>query len=298
MYRLFRSITQLSLSLNGGRCHFSSSSQSPVLCRHFVTGKPSYLFYTTHPDWAPSLHLGYGNEKQESRKQQDLNRYLRAHARRNKKTASVQASSTPNVTAHVTEDQIEQQIENNELLSQDSMAPHNGSEQEPPGYYSFDFMIVDKEPDYMPVTNVNVQHPTSSDACYNEHEVNVMVETGIHDYGPLKNNNGQLSTSSGACYNEHEVNVKETKHAECQADLQNEELQKLRAALNSETAAAPPGGEACKEKNPEPVTRSALPSLLLPACKQRGPLSNLHPLTPFLIQLIDVNCISGESVMP
>ncbi|KAF6201659.1 hypothetical protein GE061_004052 [Apolygus lucorum] len=83
--------------------------------------------------------------------------------------------------------------------------------------------------DYVPVTNNKQPLPTSSYLCYNEHEESEQ-EAGCHDYVRVTNNSQPLPTSSYACYNEHEVNVKEEKHAESQADLQNEELQNLREA--------------------------------------------------------------------
>lgn len=40
--------------------HFSNISHHLKVCsRHFHSGKPSYEMYESHPDWAPTLHLGH-----------------------------------------------------------------------------------------------------------------------------------------------------------------------------------------------------------------------------------------------
>ncbi len=47
-----------------------------ICSRHFISGKPSYLFDKNNPDWLPSLHLGH--EKQMSA---DVSRWERAKKR-------------------------------------------------------------------------------------------------------------------------------------------------------------------------------------------------------------------------
>ncbi|XP_036450011.1 uncharacterized protein LOC118824142 isoform X2 [Colossoma macropomum] len=46
------------------RENFQPSRYSKVCSRHFVTGKPAYGMLESHPDWAPSLHLGHEEIKE------------------------------------------------------------------------------------------------------------------------------------------------------------------------------------------------------------------------------------------
>ncbi|XP_037507781.1 uncharacterized protein LOC119383605 [Rhipicephalus sanguineus] len=56
---------------------------------HFVTGRPARLHQETHPDWAPTLLLGY------TRKSEGIARYERAARRRTKRpTPEVDAGTT------------------------------------------------------------------------------------------------------------------------------------------------------------------------------------------------------------
>ncbi|KAF6206914.1 hypothetical protein GE061_018150 [Apolygus lucorum] len=55
-----------------------------VCDRHFISGKPSGLFECSHPDWAPSLHLGYGPNKSTSSSEVALRRYDRVKNGRKK----------------------------------------------------------------------------------------------------------------------------------------------------------------------------------------------------------------------
>ena len=34
-----------------------------ICSRHFISGKPAYLYDEANPDWLPTLHLGYAKKK-------------------------------------------------------------------------------------------------------------------------------------------------------------------------------------------------------------------------------------------
>ena len=55
-----------------------------ICSRHFVSGKPAYLYDESNPDWLPSLHLGH-SKKSESKKESTERwerRVARSEARR------------------------------------------------------------------------------------------------------------------------------------------------------------------------------------------------------------------------
>ena len=54
-----------------------------VCSDHFTTGKPATLFQKSHPDWAPTLHLGHSNVREET-----SSRWERRKERVDKRTAS------------------------------------------------------------------------------------------------------------------------------------------------------------------------------------------------------------------
>ncbi|XP_063073961.1 uncharacterized protein LOC134464447 [Engraulis encrasicolus] len=63
---------------------FHSIPTSMRVCSlHFHSGKPANEMYTSHSDWAPSLHLGHTNEK--------VSRYDRPKARKQRRTESMAA---------------------------------------------------------------------------------------------------------------------------------------------------------------------------------------------------------------
>ena len=55
-----------------------------VCGKHFISGRPSQLFESTNPDWAPTLHLGHDVKSPEKI------RYLRAKRRREQKSETEQ----------------------------------------------------------------------------------------------------------------------------------------------------------------------------------------------------------------
>nr|XP_046251593.1 uncharacterized protein LOC124062734 [Scatophagus argus] len=75
-----------------------------VCSRHFQTGKPAYEMNETHPDWAPSLHLGHTEVKVP-----DNERFQR-RLRRMKSLAAVSSATAtpPDVAALVAPQKLEQ----------------------------------------------------------------------------------------------------------------------------------------------------------------------------------------------
>uniref|UniRef100_A0A146LDP2 THAP-type domain-containing protein n=1 Tax=Lygus hesperus TaxID=30085 RepID=A0A146LDP2_LYGHE len=118
-----------------------------VCSRHFISGKPAYLFNSTDPDWAPSLHLGYEDFKVT----QKVNRCLRAEARRNKIAAALRSSSSTKVTAN---------IENN--------APQNSPSNELPNLdlVKEEIEYKSESPEIQHVVNDSDQPSPSSDPCF------------------------------------------------------------------------------------------------------------------------------------
>ncbi|XP_029941113.1 uncharacterized protein LOC115383164 [Salarias fasciatus] len=57
-----------------------------VCSRHFLTGRPAYEMNETHPDWAPSLHLGHTDVKTAN-----YDRYYRRMIRNGATPATIQA---------------------------------------------------------------------------------------------------------------------------------------------------------------------------------------------------------------
>ena len=51
-----------------------------ICSRHFISGKPAYLYDQTNPDWLPSLHLGHS--KKAEPKKENTERWERLKARR------------------------------------------------------------------------------------------------------------------------------------------------------------------------------------------------------------------------
>ena len=49
--------------------------------RHFISGKPAYLYDEANPDWLPTLHIGHAKRKSKSSKE-STERWERKKARR------------------------------------------------------------------------------------------------------------------------------------------------------------------------------------------------------------------------
>ena len=49
---------------NLSECQLADKNSTLKVCgRHFINSKPSMLYETTNPDWAPTLHLGHSEVK-------------------------------------------------------------------------------------------------------------------------------------------------------------------------------------------------------------------------------------------
>ena len=120
-----RSTKELELSQRRRRGFLSAISRadlsdkqacsSRICSRHFISGKPAYLFDDTHPDWLPTLHLGHNKRKvTDDQLVSSDQRHERATRRRKVQSngTSAELDSEPSVEQQENELSMEQQQEN------------------------------------------------------------------------------------------------------------------------------------------------------------------------------------------
>ncbi|XP_075737083.1 swt1 RNA endoribonuclease isoform X2 [Rhipicephalus microplus] len=73
--------------LDGSATHYR------VCGKHFISGRPSYAMAEADPDWAPSLHLGYGNPRDSGSSASRHTRHLKRLQKKHKPFQPLQACS-------------------------------------------------------------------------------------------------------------------------------------------------------------------------------------------------------------
>ncbi|KAL2079099.1 hypothetical protein ACEWY4_024843 [Coilia grayii] len=103
------------------RRDFQPTPHSKVCSDHFITGNPSYLHDSTHPDWAPSLKLAGETgqtEKAERSSGKSMARYNRVQSRVQKLVEKAQGQASPDKNSVTTEvDEVMDETEEGEACA-------------------------------------------------------------------------------------------------------------------------------------------------------------------------------------
>nr|CAI5841223.1 unnamed protein product [Callosobruchus analis] len=90
-----------------------------VCSKHFTTGKPSVLIDTTHPDWVPTVNMGYGTTKGLASKK--LLRYQRKQRRHEVAWEASAPSTSDAVVVGESEQADMQETDESRIISVDSL---------------------------------------------------------------------------------------------------------------------------------------------------------------------------------